>query len=159
MAVQEWKAEPFVFGLLEACIPLGYVIGSLLIMRLDQRLKNRGKWIIGSMILMGPLFIVIAQMATAAIALPLILPVGFLFSFSTTIIFIVLRVIIEPALQGRVFGLLGALTSASPPIGLTVFSTLSDINGPAIIITISGTTMLLIGSIAYSRMKPIRNVN
>lgn len=108
---------------------------------------------------MGPLFIVIAQMATAAIALPLILPVGFLFSFSTTIIFIVLRVIIEPALQGRVFGLLGALTSASPPIGLTVFSTLSDINGPAIIITISGTTMLLIGSIAYSRMKPIRNVN
>ena len=159
MAVQVWKAEPFVFGMLEACIPLGYVAGSILIMRLDQRLKNRGKWIIGSMILMGPLFIAIAQLPTAAAALPLILFVGFLFSFSTTIIFIVLRVVIEPSLQGRVFGLLGALTSVAPPIGLIIFSTLSDIYGPAIIVTISGTAMLLIGSIAYSRMKPIRNIN
>lgn len=49
MAVQVWKAEPFVFGLMEACIPLGYVAGSILIMRFDQRFKNRGKWIIGSM--------------------------------------------------------------------------------------------------------------
>lgn len=159
MAVQVWMAKPFVFGLMEACIPLGYVVGSILIMRLDQRLKNRGKWIIGSMILMGPLFIAIAQVPTAAIALPLILLVGFLFSFSTTIIFIVLRVAIEPALQGRVFGLLGALTSVAPPIGLAVFSTLSDIYGPAIIITISGTAMLLIGIIAFSRMKSIRNFN
>ncbi|RCW51810.1 MFS transporter [Paenibacillus prosopidis] len=156
MAVQVWKAEPFVFGLMEACIPLGYVAGSILIMRFDHRLKNRGKWIIGSTILMGPLFIAIAQIPSAAIALPFILLVGFLFSFSTTIIYIVLRVVIDPALQGRVFGLLGALTSVAPPIGLAVFSTLSDLYGPAIIITISGTAMLLMGIIAYSRMKSIR---
>lgn len=159
MAVQVWKAEPFVFGLMEACIPLGYVAGSILIMRFDHRLKNRGKWIIGSTILMGPFFIAIAQIPSAAIALPFILLVGFLFSFSTTIIYIVLRVIIDPALQGRVFGLLGALTSVAPPIGLAVFSTLSDLYGPAIIITISGTAMLLMGIIAYSRMKSIRQFN
>ncbi|MDQ0115073.1 MFS transporter [Paenibacillus harenae] len=157
MAVQVWKAEPFVFGLMEACIPLGYVAGSILIMRFDQRLKNRGKWIIVSMILMGPLFIAIAQMPAAAVALPFILLVGFLFSFSTTFIYIVLRVVIDPALQGRVFGLLGALTSVAPPIGLAVFSSLSDLYGPAIIITISGAAMLLMGIIAYSRMKTIRN--
>lgn len=159
MAVQVWQAKPFVFGLMEACIPLGYVAGSILIMRLDQRLKNRGKWIIGSMILMGPLFIAISLMPSASVALPIILLVGFLFSFSTTIIFIVLRVAIDPSMQGRVFGLLGALTSVAPPIGLAVFSTLSDIFGPAIIITISGTVMLFIGIIAFSRMKSIRNFN
>lgn len=108
---------------------------------------------------MGPLFIAIAQVPAAAVALPFILLVGFLFSFSTTIIYIVLRVVIDPALQGRVFGLLGALTSVAPPIGLAVFSSLSDLYGPAIIITISGTAMLLMGIIAYSRMKQIRNFN
>ncbi|WP_419871281.1 MFS transporter [Candidatus Pristimantibacillus sp. PTI5] len=157
MAVQVWQAKPFIFGLMEACIPLGYVIGSILIMRLDTKLKSRGKWIIGSMILMGPLFIAISFMTAAAAALPLILLVGFLFSFSTTIIFIVLRVAVEPAMQGRVFGLVGALTSVAPPIGLAVFSTLSDLYGPAFIIAASGAAMLLMGMIAYNRLNAIRD--
>lgn len=157
MAVQVWQAKPFIFGIMEACIPLGYVIGSILIMRLDTKLKSRGKWIIGSMILMGPLFIAISFMTAAAAALPLILLVGFLFSFSTTIIFIVLRVAVEPAMQGRVFGLIGALTSVAPPIGLAVFSTLSDLYGPAVIIAASGAAMLLMGMIAYHRLKAIRD--
>lgn len=156
MAVQVWQAQPFVFGLLEACIPLGYVAGSILIMRFDKRLTRRGNWIIGSVLGMGPLFIAIAQMPSASYALPLILLVGFLFSFSTTIIFIALRVAIDPAVQGRVFGLLGAFTSVAPPVGLALFSVLSDIYGPAVIITISGAAMVLFGGIAYSRMKAIR---
>lgn len=159
MVVKVWQAKPFLFGLMEACIPLGYVAGSILIMRLDKRLKHRGKWIIGSMILMGPVFIAIAQMPAASFALPLILLVGFLFSFSTTIIFIVLRVAIDPAMQGRVFGLLGALTSVTPPIGLAVFSTLSDLYGPAIMITISGSVMLVISVLAYKYMRTIREFN
>ncbi|MDQ8733808.1 MFS transporter [Paenibacillus sp. LHD-38] len=157
MAVQVWQAKPFIFGLMEACIPLGYVIGSILIMRLDTKLKSRGKWIIGSMILMGPLFIAISFMTAAAAALPLILLVGFLFSFSTTIIFIVLRVAIEPSMQGRVFGLVGSLTSVAPPVGLAVFSTLSDLYGPAVIIAASGAAMLLMGMIAYNQLKAIRD--
>ncbi|WP_141506356.1 MFS transporter [Paenibacillus luteus] len=159
MVVQVWQAKPFIFGLMEACIPMGYVVGSILIMRLDQRLKHRGKWILGSVLLMGPAFVAIAQMPSATIALPLILLVGFLFSFSTTIIFIALRVAIEPALQGRVFGLLGALTSVTPPIGLAIFSTLSDLYGPALIITLSGIAMFTIGIIAYQKMKTIREFN
>lgn len=159
MAVQVWQAKPFVFGLMEACIPLGYVLGSILIMKLDARLKRRGNWIIGSMILMGPLFIVISLLPSATAALPVILLVGFLFSFSTTIIFIGLRVAIDPSMQGRVFGLIGALTSVAPPVGLAAFSTLSDIYGPAVIIAISGAAMLIMGLFAYIRMKSIREFN
>jgi len=159
MAVNVWHAKPFVFGLMEACIPLGYVVGSILIIRLDKRLKGRGKWIIGSMILMGPMFIAISLMSSAFAALPLILLVGFLFSFSTTIIFIALRVAIDPSMQGRVFGLIGALTSVAPPVGLAVFSTLSDIHGPAVIIAISGAAMLIIGCFSYMYMKEMRHFN
>lgn len=159
MAIKVWHAESIVFGLIEACIPLGYVIGSILIMRLDKRLKRRGWWILGSMLLMGPLFIMISQVPNAYIALPFILLVGFIFSFSTTIIYIVLRVAVEPSIQGRVFGLLGALTSAAPPLGLAIFSTLSDSYGPSPIILSSGIIMLIFTSIVFSRMKTFRNFN
>jgi len=156
MAIKVWMATPFVFGLLESCIPLGYVIGSIVIMKFDKHLKKRGRWVIGSTIAMGPIFIAIAQSSTAAYALPFILIVGLLFSFSTTIVFIILRVAIEPSLQGRVFGLLGSLTSVAPPIGLALYSALSDLYGPAIIITYSGAAMLIMGLAAYLGMKEIR---
>ncbi|MBD2871281.1 MFS transporter [Paenibacillus arenilitoris] len=156
MAVQVWQARPFVFGLLEACIPLGYVAGAILIMRFDRRLKRRGIWTMGSVIGMGPLFVAIAQMPSALPALPLVLLVGFLFSFSTTIVFTRLRVAIDPALQGRVFGLLGALTGVAPPVGLALFASLSDKYGPADVMTISGAAMLLLCGIAFIRMKTMR---
>jgi len=159
MAIQVWHAKSIVFGIIEACIPLGFVIGSIIIMRLDKRLKRRGWWILGSMLLMGPLFIIISQVANAYVALPFIFLVGFLFSFSTTIIYIMLRVAIEPDIQGRVFGLLGALTSVAPPVGLALFSTLSDYYGPSPIILMSGIIMIIITSIASYRMRTFRNFN
>lgn len=159
MAIQVWHAKSVVFGLIEACIPLGFVSGSIIIMRLDKRLKHRGWWILGSTLLMGPLFIIISQVTNAYAALPFILLVGFLFSFSTTIIYIILRVAIEPGIQGRVFGLLGALTSVAPPVGLALFATLSDYYGPSPIIMMSGIIMIIITSIALYRMRSFRSFN
>ncbi len=62
---------------------------------LDQRLNTavRHPWTV----LLQDIIFYDCPDADCSIALPLILLVGFLFSFSTTIIFIVLRVIIEPA--------------------------------------------------------------
>jgi len=155
MAVQVWKADAVVFGLIEACIPLGYVIGSILIMKFDKRIRMRGRWIVGSIVPMGPLFITIAFISDAYSALPFILIIGFLFSFSTTIIFIALRVAISPELQGRVFGLLGTLTSLAPPAGLAIFSALSDLYGPAAVITASGILLLLISCFMLTRMRTL----
>ncbi|REK74918.1 MFS transporter [Paenibacillus paeoniae] len=156
MAVQVWQASPFVFGLLEACIPLGYVLGSIIIMKFDKRIRHRGKLALISITLMGPLFVAISWLPTAAAALPLIGLVGVLFSFSTTILFILLRVAIDPSLQGRVFGLLGTLTSIAPPVGLAVFSALSDSFGPAIIMMYSGAAMLVAGIAAYMGLRSMR---
>ncbi|MFF2885677.1 MFS transporter [Paenibacillus sp. NPDC057967] len=156
MAVQVWQASPIIFGLLEACIPLGYVIGSIIIMKFDKRMRHRGKLALISIALMGPLFVAISLLQSAAAALPLIGLVGILFSFSTTILFILLRVAVDPSLQGRVFGLLGTLTSIAPPVGLAVFSALSDHYGPAIIMTYSGIAMLVAGLAAYIGLRSMR---
>jgi DHA3 family macrolide efflux protein-like MFS transporter len=45
MAVQVWKANPFQFGLIEACIPLGYMLGAGIIVTLGSKLQYRGKLI------------------------------------------------------------------------------------------------------------------
>lgn len=156
MAVQVWQASPFMFGLLEACIPLGYVIGSIIIMKFDKSMHHRGRYALISIVLMGPLFVAISLLHSAAAALPLIGLVGLLFSFSTTILFILLRVAIEPSLQGRVFGLLGTLTSIAPPIGLAVFSALSDAFGPAIVMMYSGVAMLITGCATYIGLRSMR---
>ncbi|WP_243644043.1 MFS transporter [Paenibacillus pinisoli] len=159
MAVQVWQASPLIFGLLEACIPLGYVVGSIIIMRFDNRLRHRGKLALISIVLMGPLFTAISFIGSAAPALPLIGLVGVLFSFSTTILFILIRVAVAPSLQGRVFGLLGTLTSVAPPVGLAVFSALSDQFGPAVIMTYSGIAMLIAGTAAFIGLRSMREYN
>ncbi|MEK3884683.1 MFS transporter [Paenibacillus sp. PL2-23] len=156
LAVQVWQASPLVFGLLEACIPLGYVLGSVAIMKWNDRLRYRGRWILGSVLLIGPCFMAISLMTSAPPALPIVLLVGLLFSFSTTIISIALRVGIAPELQGRVFGVVGMLTSVAPPIGLAAFSALSDAFGPALIIGWSGAAMLAAGLLAIVLMKQLR---
>lgn len=145
MAVKNWQASPIVFGLIEMCIPLGYVIGSFIIMNAEQWLKNKGLIIVASIVLMGASFIAISLINNAYIALPLILFVGFLFSFSTTMIYIALRSSIASELQGRVTGLLHSATSVIPPIGLALFSILADQYGAAIIMSVSGGLLLLIG--------------
>lgn len=150
MAVQVWKVTPFTLGLIEACIPLGYILGSILIMTFERRIGRSGKWVLASVVLLGPAFIWISQASSAMLALPFIMFAGFLFSFSTTILHILLRTAVEPDMLGRVFGLLGSLTSAAPPLGLALFAALSDQYGPSIVIACSGA-VLLAGSLAVSR--------
>ncbi|MFB6364824.1 MFS transporter [Paenibacillus elgii] len=54
MAVKVWKASPFHFGLIEACIPLGYMLGAGIIVALGEKIKKRGKLVMLNLILMGP---------------------------------------------------------------------------------------------------------
>ncbi|UJF33446.1 MFS transporter [Paenibacillus hexagrammi] len=61
MAVQVWLASPFIFGLIEACIPLGYVLGSGFIMIAGNRLKHRGIWILLSVVMLGPVYVLLSQ--------------------------------------------------------------------------------------------------
>ncbi|WP_052380427.1 MFS transporter [Paenibacillus camerounensis] len=115
MAVQVWRAAPLQFGLLESSIPLGYMLGSGVIILAGSKLKQRGKVISASLLLLGPLYLLLSFTSSMNTALPVILLIGFTFSFSTLLINIILRLEVPEELQGRMFGVLGSLMSVAPP--------------------------------------------
>lgn len=156
MAVQVWKASPFQFGLMEGCIPLGYMLGSGLILTLGNKIKRRGAVVAGSVLLLGPLYALLAVTESMAVAIPLILIIGFTFSFSTLLINIILRLEVPEDLQGRMFGVLGSLMSVSPPLGLAVFSTAADRFGAPVTMLSAGVMLLLFGVSAVLRLKEVR---
>lgn len=156
MAVQVWKASPFQFGLMEACIPLGYMLGSGLILTAGKRIRKRGAMVAGSVLLLGPLYAILAVTDSMAVSIPLILIIGFTFSFSTLLINIILRLEVPEDMQGRMFGVLGSLMSVSPPLGLAVFSTAADHFGAPVTMLSAGLMLLLFGIAAGLGLKEVR---
>ncbi|CAM4239960.1 MFS transporter [Paenibacillus typhae] len=156
MAVQIWKATPFQFGLLESSIPLGYMLGSGMIILAGKRLKHRGIIVSASLMLLGPLYILLSVTSAMNTALPVILLIGFTFSFSTLLINIILRLEVPGELQGRMFGVLGSLMSVAPPLGLAVFSAGADVFGVSIVMGAAGVLLSLFGTSAVLMLKQIR---
>ncbi|MFB9328636.1 MFS transporter [Paenibacillus aurantiacus] len=156
MAVKVWQASPIHFGLIEAAIPLGYAIGAVTIMGLSKSPRRRGHLILGSMLAMGPLYIAIAMMPQAAAAIPLILVVGTFFSFCTLLVNVIMRVEVPSELQGRMFGILGSLTSVAPPLGLTIMAAMADGFGASNVLLFSGVGLIAVASAAWLWLKPIR---
>ncbi|MHA6533523.1 MFS transporter [Paenibacillus sp. BAC0078] len=157
MAVKIWKSSPFQFGLMEACIPLGYMIGSGMILLLGSRIRRRGLLIMGSLLCLGPMYVLLSFIPSAAAAIPIILLIGFIFSFCTLLINTVLRLEVSEELQGRVFGVLGSIMSVAPSIGLTVVSYLSDHFSPGPVMGSIGLLLLLFALYASTRLKVIRS--
>lgn len=155
-AVKIWEIKPALYGIMEASIPAGYLIGSAAILLMDKRMRRRGWWICGGIVLSGPVFIGISMMDSAAAALPLIPAAGFLFSFCTLLVNIILRIRIRPELQGRVFGLMGSLGSVAPPLGLSAGSFIADRFGPAVTLFANGIGFLALGLIVIAAAKTIR---
>ncbi|MEK4143380.1 MFS transporter [Paenibacillus sp. FSL L8-0696] len=157
MAVKVWDSTPFQFGLIEACIPLGYIIGSGLILLLGSKLKNRGFLIMTGLLCLGPLYLLLSFVTSAAIAIPIILVIGFMFSFSTLLINTILRLEVSEDIQGRVFGVLGSIMSVAPSIGLTAVSFLSDLFSPGPVMGSIGVLLLLFALSTITKLKVIRN--
>ncbi|OME41266.1 MFS transporter [Paenibacillus odorifer] len=157
MAVKVWDSTPFQFGLIEACIPFGYMIGSGLILLLGSKLKNRGFLIMTGLLCLGPLYLLLSFVTSAAIAIPIILVIGFMFSFSTLLINTILRLEVSEDIQGRVFGVLGSIMSVAPSIGLTAVSFLSDLFSPGPVMGSIGVLLLLFALSTITKLKVIRN--
>ncbi|WP_339797203.1 MFS transporter [Paenibacillus sp. FSL R5-0744] len=157
MAVKVWNSSPFQFGLMEACIPLGYMMGSSMILFLGFKLKNRGFFIMTGLLCLGPLYLLLSFVTTAALAIPIILLIGFMFSFCTLLINTILRLEVSEDIQGRVFGVLGSIMSVAPSLGLTAVSFLSDHFSPAPVMGSIGVLLLLFALLTLTKLKVIRN--
>jgi len=159
MAVKVWHANAFEFGLIEACIPLGYMIGAGIIVLLGAKLKRRGLLIMISLLLMGPIYILLSFSSNATVAIPIILLIGFMFSFCTLLVNIILRLEVSEELQGRVFGIMGSLNSVVPSLGLIFSSFVADSYGANSILLYIGLILTLFSILSSLSLKKIRTYN
>ncbi|MNZ58878.1 putative bacilysin exporter BacE [compost metagenome] len=159
MAVTVWNSTPFQFGLMEACIPLGYMLGSGLIFIFGAKIKHRGRLIMSSLLLLGPMYMVLSFMNSAIAAIPAILVIGFMFSFCTLLVNIILRLEVSEELQGRVFGVLSSIMSVAPSVGLAIVSYYADIFTPSAVMLIIGCLLFLFAIFAFFKLNVIRKYN
>lgn len=157
LAVKDWKASPFELGLIEACIPLGYLIGAGIIVALGPKLRRRGWLVMGGLLLLGPGYVYLSASSSAPASIPAILLIGFLFSFCTLLINIMMRLEVSEELQGRVFGIIGSLMSVAPSAGLVVASSSADRFGAANVMFVIGLLLLLFAIAAVTRLEKIRS--
>ncbi|CAH1209528.1 Enterobactin exporter EntS [Paenibacillus plantiphilus] len=158
MLVKEWNATSFQFGLFEACIPIGYIVGAAMIMKWDQRFTKRGLVILGGMLLLGPVFISLSFIPSAWLGMPLILVHGFLFSYCTVLATTLLRMRIDEHIQGRVFAMISSITTVAPPIGIAVCSYLADVYSASNVLLVNGLLLLTAAILFTVFMKSIRDV-
>jgi len=157
IAVKEWKAGPVAFGLIEMCIPLGYMIGAGLIMAFSSRLGKRGSWIMTGLVALGPVFCLIAEMPSAHAALPLVLAGGVMFAFCSMLTQIILRSEVAVDMQGRIYGTMGAITNVAPTVGLAVTSALADRWGASNVLGAVGGCLFAASLAAVWLLKPVRS--
>ncbi|MGC5775836.1 MFS transporter [Paenibacillus pabuli] len=157
MAVKVWQANPVQFGLIETCIPLGYMLGSGILIASGNRLKRRGRWVFIGLLVLGPLYMVLANVSSPLVALPLITAGGAMFACCTMLTQIMMRAEVPDELQGRIYGVLGTITSTAPILGLTVVSVLADQWGAQTVLESLGGLLLVVGVIAAVRLKSIRS--
>ena len=156
MAVKVWEANPVQFGLIETCIPVGYMIGSGVLIASGKRMKRRGRWVFIGLLVLGPLYILLSQVTSPLMALPLIMGGGAMFACCTMLTQIMLRTAVPDELQGRIYGVVGTITSTAPILGLTVVSVMADQWGAAAVLEGLGMLLLATGVLAATTLKSIR---
>ncbi|MFC9706603.1 MFS transporter [Paenibacillus sp. NPDC056933] len=156
MAVKVWQANPVQFGLIETCIPLGYMLGSGILIASGNRLKRRGRWVFIGLLVLGPLYMLLSHVSSPLLALPLIIAGGAMFACCTMLTQIMMRAEVPDELQGRIYGVLGTITSTAPILGLTVVSVLADQWGAQTVLESLGALLLVAGVIAATGLKSIR---
>lgn len=156
MAVNVWQANPVQFGLIETCIPLGYMLGSGILIASGNRLKRKGRWVFIGLLVLGPLYMLLANVSSPVVALPLIIAGGAMFACCTMLTQIMMRAEVPDELQGRIYGVLGTITSTAPILGLTLVSVMADQWGAQTVLESLGALLLVVGIIAVAGLKSIR---
>ncbi|MNO21555.1 enterobactin exporter EntS [compost metagenome] len=156
IAVTIWKATPWQFGMLEAIIPIGYATGAGIIAWVGSRLTRRGIWVSAAMLLAGPNLMILASMQDVYAAIPFVFLIGFILSFGTVIVTILLRTEVEEEYQGRVFGVIGSLSSLSTPFGILLSGIFSDLYGADLVLLVNGAGLTLVAGACVYFLRALR---
>ena len=89
-----------------------------------EKLKHRGRWVFIGLLVLGPVYMLLANVSSPLMALPLIIGGGAMFACCTMLTQIMLRTAVPDEMQGSVYGVVGTITSTAPILGLTVVRSL-----------------------------------
>lgn len=156
MTVIVWKATPMQFGIIEACVPLGYITASWILMKLDTRIKNKGFWIFVGTLGLGPIYILISRLNEPLQVYPFIFALGFMYCLCTLLINVAIRVEINSELQGRVFGMVATVNGPLLTISVGLSTFFADSIGPQNVLLIAGVLLTLCTIVLTFVLTPLR---
>jgi hypothetical protein len=118
--VKVWHGSSVQLGTAEAFFPLGFAIGAGLYMAFAKKLRRRGLWTFGTLLLASVAMTLVPLMPSTAAALPLYLLSGMMIAFPNVFFQVTLQTEVPSEVQGRVFGTLGSLLGATAPLAFMV---------------------------------------
>lgn len=114
------------FGLLDACLPAGMLVGFALAARASRSRSAAVTALLGAGCCLGA----VGATTVAAVGGVTLLAAGVCVSIANTVVQTRFQRAVEPAEQGRVFGLVSALADAGRPVGLVLAAPLLVVAGP-----------------------------
>ncbi|HLN60132.1 MAG TPA: MFS transporter [Symbiobacteriaceae bacterium] len=159
IAVRVWHANATQFGSLEAIFPLGFAVGAAAVMALSSKMRRRGWWMIGSILLTGVGITLVPLAPSVAVALPYMFFTGLANAVCNVMLPVILQTEVPADMQGRVFGTLMSLVSIASPVAMLVSGVLADRFDPVMLGALAGALMLLTGVVVTFVSSPMRAYN
>jgi MFS transporter, DHA3 family, macrolide efflux protein len=136
------------FGLLEASMPAGFVLGSILATTLTRRLNGHTMiWLICAI---GLLMAAIGLSKSFLVTVALIVSSGVGFAVMNVFFMVIFQTRIPNELQGRAFGTLGTISQGLRPVGLALTaSAVGLLGGVAPVFVLCGLAQSVVGLGCY----------
>lgn len=138
IAVNVWHVVPGQFGVLEALMPAGLILGSIGLTIYSKRMRARGWWLAGVIVLAGLIFVALAGVNRFYYVIPLLGTVGVCFAISNNLAGTALQIGAPEEVKGRVFGTFFTLNNVATPLAIFASGILADSFGPTTVMVICG---------------------
>lgn len=156
LVIKEWMIEPKMVGVMEGSIPVGLLVGGLLLMATASKMRRRGL-IMGGAILLSGLVMAPIPLFGYWPMLGLNVVDGLCMAVANGLVAIILQRETPPQMQGRVFGLLGSVAQAVAPVGTLMAGSLSDLTGAGPIVIASGVGIVVLTALCWTIFPALRN--
>jgi len=120
LAVKVWMASSAQYGALEGVFPLGFAIGAISYMAVASKVKRRGLLMMGTAFVAAVFMTIAPLMPTVVAAMPFGVLAGAFMAVPNVMFQVLVQSEAPPEVQGRIFGVLLALSVAVGYIALPV---------------------------------------
>jgi len=135
------------YGILESVLPIGVVLGSLIIPRLPPA-KNQAMLAVAAIMVLGVSYMVFALSAIYWVGLVMLLVVGTQMAVASAVGRTIFQERVPADRRGTVFGLMNLLTSGLQPLGLAVMGIMTKALGVTWVLMGAACGLILVAGIA-----------